>query len=59
MIERSTKMRYDGPMDAVLGMLGLMVEYARVMLNGPFIGLVVIGSAVVGFATEAVARRWN
>ena len=59
MIERSTKMRYDGPMAAVLGGLGLMVEYAALMLHGPFIGLVLIGSAGVGIATEAVARRWR
>ena len=59
MVDRSTKMRYDGPMEAVLGMLGLMVDYGAMMLNGPFIGLVVIGSAVAGLATEAASRRWS
>ena len=59
MIERSTRMRYDGPMEAVLGGLALMVEYATLMLHPPFLGVVVIGSAVAGGLTEAAARRWS
>jgi uncharacterized membrane protein len=59
MIERSTKMRYDGPLEAVLGGLGLMVEYATLMLNAPFLAVVLIGSGFTGFVTEAAARRWS
>ena len=59
MIERSTKMRYDGPMEAVLGALGLMVQYGALMLDQRFLGVVLIGGAVAGFATEWAARRWS
>lgn len=59
MIERSTKMRYDGPMEAVLGGLALMVEYGKLMGDAQLLGVVVIGSAVAGWVTEAVARRWS
>lgn len=59
MIERSTKMRYDGPMEAVLGMLALMVEYGTLLLDPAFLGVVLIGSAVAGLVVEAVARRWS
>lgn len=59
MIERSTKLRYDGPMEAVLGGLGLMVDYAKLMLDAPFLGVAVVGSAVAGMLTEAAARRWS
>lgn len=59
MIERSAKMRYDGPMEAVLGGLGLMVDHAALMLHPPFIAVVLIGSAAAGALTEAAARRWS
>lgn len=59
MVDRSTKMRYDGPMEAVLGMFGLMVEYATLMLNAELLGVALIGSALAGFLTEAAARRWS
>jgi len=59
MIERSTKMRYDGPMEAVLGALALMVEYLTLMLNAPLLGVLGIGSALIGVAVEWAARRWS
>lgn len=59
MIERSTKMRYDGPMEAVLGMLALMVDYGTLLLDPELLGVVLIGSAVVGLAAESASRRWS
>jgi len=59
MIERSTKMRYDGPMEAVLGGLGLMVEYASIMIDVQVLGTLVIGSVAAGIAVETAARRWR
>lgn len=59
MIDRSTKMRYDGPMEAVLGAVGLMVDYARLMLKPEILGTVLIGGIVAGWCTEWAARRWS
>jgi hypothetical protein len=59
MIDRSTKMRYDGPMEAVLGAVGLMVEYATLMLNGQVLLILFVGSAIAGLVTEWAARRWS
>ncbi len=59
MIERSTKMRYDGPLEAVLGGMGLMVEYGTLMIHTQLLGVIVIGGAVAGMATEWCARRWS
>jgi len=59
MIVRSTKMRYDGPMDAVLGMFDLMVQYATLLLSKEVVGTMVIGGVLAGLATEWAGRRWN
>ena len=59
MVRRSTKMLYDGPMEAVLAVFDLMVGYGRLMLDAPFIGVVVGGGVVCGWLTEFVSRRWS
>lgn len=58
MIVRSTKMMYDGPMDAVLGVFDLMVDYGKLMLSAEFIGIVVVGGLIGGALTELAGRRW-
>ena len=59
MVRRSTKMLYDGPMEAVLAVFDLMVGYGRLMLDVPFIAVVVGGGVVCGWLTEYVSRRWS
>ena len=59
MIVRSTKMMYDGPMDAVLGMFDLMVWYGGMMLTPEVLGTLVIGGVLAGLATEWASRRWS
>ncbi len=58
MVVRSTKMMYDGPMDAVLSVFDLMVQYGRLMLSAEFIGIVVVGGLIGGVLTELAGRRW-
>lgn len=59
MVVRSTKMMYDGPMEAVLAVFDLMVGYGRLMLAPEIIGTVVIGGVLGGIATELAGRRWS
>lgn len=59
MILRSTKLRYDGPMEAVTAAFGLMLEYGRMMLTKEIIGTILIGGGVAGFITEWAGRRWK
>lgn len=59
MIRKSTRMMYDGPMEAVLGVLELMLEYGA-LLKHPVTPVVLAGGgALGGMLAEAVGRRWS
>jgi hypothetical protein len=59
MIRKSMHMMYDGPMEAVLGVFDLMLQYAKLMLVPDVIGVVLAGGALGGVVTEWVGRRWK
>lgn len=55
---QSTRMRYDGPVDAVTDMFVMMVTYGRIMLTPAIVGSLMVGALVFGWLTEQVARRY-
>ena len=59
MILRSTKMRYDGPMEALLAVFGLILDYGRTLGTLPILGTLVIGGMLAGMFAEFAARRWR
>ena len=58
MLQRSVRMLYDGPMEALLGILELMYDYGKLlqMPNTPI--ALVSGGIVGGIFSEWAARRW-
>ena len=58
MVKRSYKMMYDGPMEAVIGVFALMLEYSRAFLAVDILAWLFIGGALGGVAVEWVAKRW-
>ena len=59
MVVLSTKMRYDGPMEAVLDVFNIMLKYGRLMLTSDMIVSFVAGSVVGGWITEFAGRHWR
>lgn len=59
MVRKSTRMMYDGPMDAVVGVLELMLEYGALLKNPATPAVLVVGGVVGGMMVEAVGRRWS
>lgn len=59
MVQRSTKMLYDGPMEAVLAVFDLMLGYGRLMLNTEFISTILVGGLIGGAVSEYAGRRWS
>lgn len=58
MIQRSMRMLYKGPMEALLGVFDLMLNYGLVMLDLKFLALLALGGAVGGVLAEFAGRRW-
>ncbi len=59
MVLMSMQMRYDGPMEAVLGVFDLMMDYGKVMLTTQMIGTLIVGSILGGWLAEFGSRHWK
>jgi hypothetical protein len=60
MITNATRLRYDGPMEALQDMAVLMGDYARTAATDPqVVGATLIGSLLCAMLTEFFARRWS
>jgi hypothetical protein len=59
MVVISTKGRYDGPMEAVLAIFEIMLDYGRGLVTPEIIGSLLVGGALAGIAAEATSRRWS
>jgi hypothetical protein len=58
MLQLSVRMRYDGPLDAILDVFQRMMDRSVPLLTVPVLGAMVIGGAIAGMLTENASRRW-
>lgn len=59
MIKRAYKMMYDGPLEAVIGVFALMLEYGRALIAADVLVLLFAGGALGGLMVEWVGKRWR
>ncbi|WP_112312370.1 TrgA family protein [Pseudogemmobacter bohemicus] len=59
MVSESMKMRYEGPMDAMLGWFTKMIENGRDMLTVGVLGVLIVAGVFGGPITEWAWRRWR
>jgi hypothetical protein len=59
MVRKSTRMMYDGPMEAVLGIFEMMLEYGALLRHPATPVVLVSGGVLGGVAAEWIGRRWN
>lgn len=59
MVLLSMKMRYDGPVEAVVGVFELMVERVLIMRDWNFVITLAVCGVVGGLVTEWAGRRWR
>lgn len=57
MVKRSTRMLYDGPTDALLGVLDIMYGYGKLLAAPATPVALIAGGILAGWLTEAVWRR--
>ena len=59
MVVNAFRKEYHGPMDAVVGMIGIAVDYARVLAAPDILAVLIVGGGLAGLLTEWAARRWR
>ncbi|MEL6169908.1 MAG: TrgA family protein [Pseudomonadota bacterium] len=59
MLQNSVRLRYDGPIEALQAMAGLMVEYTALIATTEVVTTAVIGSIFVSWLTEFFSARWS
>lgn len=59
MMNNALRNRYDGPMDAVVGMFGLMLEQAQWFFDIPFLTTVVVGGIICAIIAEYFGKRFT
>ena len=59
MVRLSLMGMYRGPLEAVVDVPGLMVQYLWLWARGDVVAALVAGGVVAGLATELAARRWR
>ncbi|WP_457649393.1 TrgA family protein [Profundibacter sp.] len=58
MIKQSMRMRYDGPVEAVVNIFQIMMEYGVMIATPAIIITALVFGAVGGIFCGAVAKRW-
>lgn len=59
MLQLSVRMRYDGPLEAVVDVFNRMLERSVPLLTAGVLGVMAIGGGIAGVLTENASRRWR
>jgi hypothetical protein len=59
MVIRSTRLRYDGPVEALQDMAEIFLEYVQLVAIPEILWPALIGGIFVSWLTEFFARRWS
>lgn len=59
MIERSLDRRYRGPMEAIVGVFDLALDYAQLFLNVDVIATLAIGGILAAYAARGAGKAWG
>ncbi|MEM7074568.1 MAG: TrgA family protein [Pseudomonadota bacterium] len=59
MLRLALERRYDGPVEGLVAVFELALDYGTRLLNMPLLGLLVGGGVVIGLFCEWVARRFS
>lgn len=51
--------QFDGPMEALQGMFGIMIKYLWLIAIPKVIGALIVGGLLAGWITEFIAKRWS
>jgi hypothetical protein len=59
MLKQAMENKYDGPMQAIIGIFTNAVGYAQFLVDPTLIAALLIGGMICGLLAEATSRRWS
>jgi DNA-directed RNA polymerase subunit E'/Rpb7 len=59
MVENALRKQYDGPMDAVVGIVAIAIEWGALLIKPDVLTVLLIGGALGGLLSEWADRRWS
>jgi hypothetical protein len=59
MLQLSVKMRYDGPIEAILDVFQRMLDRSFPLASVPVLAVMLIGGGIAGLLAENANRRWR
>lgn len=59
MLENAFRKQYDGPMDAIVGIVAIAIEFGEAILKPDVMIVLIVGGGLGGLFTEWAARRWT
>lgn len=59
MVHLAMRNRYDGPFEAILAILYIGIDYARLIATIPVIAMLLAGGVAAGLVTEYAKGRWR
>jgi len=59
MLRLALDRKYDGPVEAILSVFQIGIEYGQMLINGPLIGTLIVGGIVIGLVAEWASHRWS
>lgn len=59
MVKRSRDFRYDGPMEAVVGIFEIALDYGAYLLDTQILVALLVSGVVTGLVSEAAERKWH
>jgi hypothetical protein len=59
MVENALRKQYDGPMDAVVGIVSIAIEWGEILIKPDVLAVLVVGGALGGLLSEWADRRWT
>lgn len=59
MIKKSRRLQYDGPMEALVDVFALMLEYGLLLLNPYVLVTLVVGGFITGVSAEWASRKFD
>ena len=59
MLKLALRKRYDGPVEGIVAIFEIAVDFGANLLNAYLIGVLVVGGLITGIVGEWVARRWS